>query len=354
VLMTRLMTRLAGVTACLIVAGFSAAPVLASSVTLQTALGEVEIDLFEVETPQTVANFLNYVNDGDYANTFIHRSVPGFVIQGGGFAFIDGAVEPVPTDPPVANEPGISNLRGTIAMAKLGDDPNSATSQWFINLGDNSENLDAQNGGFTVFGQVTKGMDVVDAIAALPVWDAGSSFSDLPLINYPGNPTPVTEEYLVKTDITEDGVESRFEISAGMNDAWYDIDTDGQGFYMVVYPNIEVMSVAWFTFDTERPDESVSAMLGGPGQRWLTAQGSFTGNRAELTIYSTEGGVFDSGEPAPASREDGTMVVEFTDCTLGSVTFDIPSVDRQGVIPIQRLATDNVAMCEQLSGIPTE
>jgi cyclophilin family peptidyl-prolyl cis-trans isomerase len=354
VLMTRLMTRLAGVTACLIVAGFSAAPVLASSVTLQTALGEVEIDLFEVETSQTVANFLNYVNDGDYANTFIHRSMPGFVIQGGGFAFIDGAVEPVPTDPPVVNEPGISNLRGTIAMAKLGDDPNSATSQWFINLDDNSENLDAQNGGFTVFGQVTSGMDVVDAIAALPVWNAGSTFNELPMIDYPGNPTPITEEYLVMTDISEDGVESGFAITAGMNDAWYDIETNGQGFYIVVYPNLEVMSVAWFTFDTERPDESASAMLGGPGQRWLTAQGSFTGNRAELTIYSTEGGVFDSGEPAPASREDGTMVVEFTDCTLGSVTFDIPSVDRQGVIPIQRLATDNVAMCEQLSGIPTE
>ncbi len=116
----------------------------------------MEIDLFEEETPETVANFLNYVNDGDYANTFIHRSVAGFVIQGGGFTFIDGERQSVPTDPPVVNEPGISNLRGTIAMAKLSGDPNSATSQWFINLADNAENLDGQNGGFTVFGQVTR------------------------------------------------------------------------------------------------------------------------------------------------------------------------------------------------------
>ena len=230
--MTRLNTRLAGVTACLIAAVLSAAPVLASSVTLETPLGEVEIDLFEVETPQTVANFLKYVNDGDYANSFIHRSVEGFVIQGGGFTFREGELDLVPTDPPVVNEPGISNLRGTIAMAKLADDPNSATSQWFINLADNSENLDAQNGGFTVFGQVTKGMDVVDAIAAVQVWNAGGQFNELPLIDYPGAPEPLTEEYLVMTNVTEDGQESGFEITAGMNDAWYDIETDGQGFYM--------------------------------------------------------------------------------------------------------------------------
>ena len=351
---TRLKTRLAGVTACFIAVMLSAVPVLASSVTLETPLGEVEIDLFEVETPQTVANFLKYVNDGDFANSFIHRSVEEFVIQGGGFTYSEGAPDSVPTDPPVVNEPGISNLRGTIAMAKLSGDPNSATSQWFINLADNSENLDAQNGGFTVFGQVTKGMDVVDAIAAVQIWNAGGQFNELPLIDYPGPPEPVTEQYLVMTNITEDGQENGFAITAGMNDAWFDIETNGQGFYIVVYPDVEVMSVAWFTFDTERPDESVNALLGGPGQRWLTAQGSIMGNRAELTIYSTEGGVFDSGEPAPASREDGTMVVEFANCFSGTVTFDIPSVDRQGVIPIQRVANDNVELCEQLSGIPAE
>lgn len=343
---TRLMTRMAGVTSCLALLLVSAAPVLASSVILQTTLGEVEIELFDEETPLTVANFLNYVNDGDYADSFIHRSVKDFVIQGGGFTYIDDLVGEVPADPPVTNEAGISNLRGTIAMAKLGGDPDSATSQWFINLGDNSANLDGQNGGFTVFGQVTSGMDVVDAIADLPVYNAGAPFSDLPMIDYPGGGEPITREYLVMTDIMQ---VSDFPITAGMNDAWFDMETNGQGFYIVVYPDLQIMSVAWFTFDTERPDESVIALLGGAGQRWLTAQGGIMGNRAELTIYSTEGGVFDSGDPAPASREYGTLVVEFTDCTTGTVTYDIPSLSLQGVIPIQRVALDNVALCQQLT-----
>lgn len=151
-------------------------------------LGEIDIQLFDGEKPKTVANFLSYVNNGNFKNSIIHRSVPGFVVQGGGF-FLDGtSLKPMSVRSPVVNEPGISNLRGTIAMAKLGGDPNSATSQWFINLGDNSANLDAQNGGFTVFGAVLgNGMNVVDAIAGLNVYNAaaqlGGTFTELPLRN---------------------------------------------------------------------------------------------------------------------------------------------------------------------------
>jgi peptidyl-prolyl cis-trans isomerase A (cyclophilin A) len=98
-------------------------------------------------------------------------------------------VSAIAQNPPVVNEfdSSRSNVRGTIAMAKLGGDPNSATSGWFFNLADNSTNLDFQNGGFTVFGKVIgNGMDVVDAIAALPVYNAGGAFTDLPLIGYTG------------------------------------------------------------------------------------------------------------------------------------------------------------------------
>jgi cyclophilin family peptidyl-prolyl cis-trans isomerase len=105
------------------------------------------------------------------------------------------------TNPAVTNEPVYSNVRGTIAMAKLGNDPNSATSQWFINLANNAANLDDQNGGFTVFGEVTAGMDVVDAIAALPLYDFGSAFTNLPLQNYSAadfaNSVPVDNTHLV-------------------------------------------------------------------------------------------------------------------------------------------------------------
>ncbi|MFA6133753.1 MAG: peptidylprolyl isomerase [Phycisphaerae bacterium] len=149
-----------------------------------TSMGAFDVELYDSNTPITVANFLNYVNDGDYTSTFIHRSIPGFVVQGGGFGTDDTTDWFVPADAPILNEPGISNLRGTIAMAKLDGDPNSATSEWFINLEDNLS-LDSQNGGFTVFGHVIgDGMNVVDAIAALQVYDASEiygAFDNLPL-----------------------------------------------------------------------------------------------------------------------------------------------------------------------------
>ena len=161
-----------------------------SSVTIETQRGDITIELFADDAPQTVANFLNYVNDGDYADMLFHRLVPGFVLQGGGFTVTDPAVcgnpcnvnevdtsrfGEVPTDPPVVNEFMRSNLTGTVAMAKLGGDPNSATSQFFVNLKDNSSNLDFQNGGFTVFGQVTD-MTVVEDIASLGTINLSSQF----------------------------------------------------------------------------------------------------------------------------------------------------------------------------------
>lgn len=172
----------------------------------------VDIKLFDELAPGTVSNFLTYVGDTDYSDSFIHRVVydanripPGFVIQGGGFTFNPllndgsfsydkvndlylGGLQEVPEDLPVQNEFGKSNTRGTIAMAKLGSDPDSATSQWFINLADNSSNLDNQNGGFTVFGEVIgNGMSIIDSIATTSVFnntDIQSAFGTLPLINY--------------------------------------------------------------------------------------------------------------------------------------------------------------------------
>ena len=336
---------------CLTMAILFSGPAIATNVVMQTPFGEVEIELFDEDAPATVANFLNYVNDGDYANSFIHRSVPGFVVQGGGFSFIDGDVVAIPSDPPVINEPGISNLRGTISMAKVGGDPNSATNQWFFNLADNSANLDNSNGGFTVFGRVTgNGMEVIDQIAALEIWKFDSPFGELPLIDYPGSGA-VTEDHLVMIDIEEI---NDFPINPGLNDAWFNPDTNGQGFLIIVFPHIEQIFLAWFTYDTVRPDDSVTAMLGEPGHRWLTAQGPYAGNKAVLDIVVSEGGIFDSGTPAPIPRPDGTIVLEFSDCTAGTITYNIPSVDRQSVIPIERVTPDNVALCETLAAPTAE
>ncbi|NLF07841.1 MAG: choice-of-anchor D domain-containing protein [Pirellulaceae bacterium] len=154
-----------------------------------------DVELFDADAPVTVANFLKYVNNGLYDDTIIHRDVQGFVTQGGGFKPIveDGFVtelQPIPTYEPIQNEfsPTRSNLGGTIAMAKFENDPDSATSQWFVNIGDNSANLDFQNGGFTVFGQVLgEGMTLINAVNSLPKYDLsnnfGGAFSAVPLFD---------------------------------------------------------------------------------------------------------------------------------------------------------------------------
>jgi peptidyl-prolyl cis-trans isomerase A (cyclophilin A) len=159
---------------------------LATTVQFQTVLGDFEVNLFDKTTPKTVENFLAYVKAASYTNTIVHRSVSGFIVQGGGYSY-QGKLPlvTITQNAKVQNEPVYSNLRGTIAMAKLGNDANSATNQWFISLADNSANLDKQNGGFTVFGQVTgNGMAIVDAIAALSRFNMGTGFDTIPLRNY--------------------------------------------------------------------------------------------------------------------------------------------------------------------------
>lgn len=177
-------------------------------VRFETSLGDFEVELFNDDAPLTVANFLNYVEDDDYVDSIFHRSVNDFVVQGGGFTW--PGFEDVPTDPPVQNEYWTENVRGTISMAKLGGDPDSATSQWFFNLVDNPS-LDTQNGGFTVFGQVLgDGMDVIDAIAAVPIYDKsdlGTAFGELPLIDYTPDDAVLRENLVIvdSIEVLEDG-----------------------------------------------------------------------------------------------------------------------------------------------------
>lgn len=142
-----------------------------SAVRVSTTLGSMDFILFDDATPATVANFMNYVTAGKYTGVAFHRSISNFVIQGGGFKGTGTGTQftSVVTSPPVVNEPGVANLRGTVSMAKVGGNPNSATSQFFVSVADNRENLDYQNGGFTVFARVAgNGMAVAEAINALP------------------------------------------------------------------------------------------------------------------------------------------------------------------------------------------
>lgn len=157
-------------------------------VRMHTTQGLIDFKLLDDEAPLTVANFLAYVNGGDYASVMVHRSVPGFVIQSGGYRWPDGgSPAKITSRGNVKNEFSAtrSNLRGTVAMAKIGGNPDSATSEWFVNLANNAANLDNQNGGFTVFARVTTpGMVVADRIAALRTVNAGSPYTDLPVVNW--------------------------------------------------------------------------------------------------------------------------------------------------------------------------
>ncbi len=159
----------------------SAAPV----VKIETSLGTITLALDRTLAPATVDNFVAYVRAGHYDGTAIYRVEPGFVIQMGSYD-ADGAFRA--GNAPIALETanGLSNLRGTVAMARTGD-PNSATSEFFINLADNT-GLDATAGaapnttGYAVFGTVTEGMDVVDRIAAVPLGGKGPMPGAAPLV----------------------------------------------------------------------------------------------------------------------------------------------------------------------------
>jgi M6 family metalloprotease-like protein len=139
-----------------------------------------------------------------------------------------------------------------------------------------------------------------------------------------------------------------FEMNAGLNDAWFYPATNGQGFFITVFPDIAYVSLSWFTYDTERPHESVAAKLGEPGHRWLMALGSYSDNQAVMDVSITSGGVFDT--PTDVTEvNDGSIILTFTGCENGAIEFDIPSIDRQGIVPIQRVVGDNIALCEAIA-----
>lgn len=177
-------------TASIPLSGHFSDPDAESAVRVATNIGDMDFILFDSITPLTVSNFMAYASAGDYVDTVFHRSVPGFVVQGGAFRPDPGtgpaAYVSVPTRPQVPNEPGLSSVRATISMAKLGAEspgggPDSATNQFFINLANNGPILNNQNGGFTVFGRVTlPGMAVADQMASLPRGDYNITLNGSP------------------------------------------------------------------------------------------------------------------------------------------------------------------------------
>jgi len=199
-------------------------------VRVTSTFGDFTLELFDDQTPNTVNNFLGYVDRGDYDMTVVHRSVNDFVIQVGAYNWLGDCVNESPLpgvncsasfteqQAPVVNEPVVSNTEGTIAMAKVDGNPNSATSQWFINLGDNSENLDNQNGGFTAFGRVLgEGLSVARAINDLEERNIGGAASEMPVRNLSSG-LPKTENLVLMSAYRVDRFSTAmhvFEYSSG-------------------------------------------------------------------------------------------------------------------------------------------
>jgi len=137
-------------------------------------------------------------------------------------------------------------------------------------------------------------------------------------------------------------------INPGMSDAWFNPATNGQGFFIIVYEDIGSVFLAWFTYDVERPPEDYVAILGEPGHRWVTAFGPFEGDTAMLDVTVSSGMVFDSPEPAVQNAPGGTITVTWNSCTSATLTYDLTSAG-QGEIELERVANDNVILCEALS-----
>ena len=169
------------------------APALAQKVRLATSLGDIVVELDQAKAPKTVDNFLQYVNAGHYDGTVFHRVIDNFMIQGGGMK-ADMSEKPTRAPIPLESRNGLTNLRGTLAMARTMD-PNSATAQFFINLKDNAflDQANSRDGnGYAVFGKVVAGMDVVDKIKAVPTGSKG------PHQNVPLEPVTIRKASLEK------------------------------------------------------------------------------------------------------------------------------------------------------------
>ncbi len=152
-------------------------------------------------------------------------------------------------------------------------------------------------------------------------------------------------------DATAIFVFTQFVMNPGLNDAWYNPATTGQGFFITIFPDLGFATLAWFTYDTELPPIDATANLGDPGHRWMTAGGVIENDHATMDIEFTSGGIFDAASDIVRTEppgSDGTLKLKFDNCSSGSIEYDIKTIDAQGTVPIQRVATDNVPLCDAL------
>jgi MYXO-CTERM domain-containing protein len=275
-------------------------------ITYGTNQGTIDIELLDDQVPATARNFLNYAGrhayQGGYSNSIIHRTArnylvagaPIFAIQGGGHTFFPNPFIPdsilfqrITAGDAIRNEfsPSRPNIRGTISMAKLGGQPDSATSEWFINVTDNPflDDPSDPSGGYTVFGHVLAGMDVVDEIASLPIYNGAAqppnyaAFGELPTYLFDPAAAPLKANNLVlvsnipniKSATTSTGTLTTFTADVDMVfDTLQTVDTN--------------TALTWLTSFTSPPDESVHF---NNGMFTLTLSGVMGANGRSVTLY---------------------------------------------------------------------
>jgi len=242
------------------------------AVCVDTNAGEFCMELLPEVAPNTVSNFLNYISSGRYDDTLVHRTVPNFVIQGGGYS-ASPLGSSIPRDAAVVNEFELSNLRGTVAMARASGQVNSATSEWFVNVVNNTQ-LDTVDGGFTVFARIISGMPVVDAISVLPRVNLqnslGGAFGELPLTDQDNDGVDADDVVLVSriyvTDVivddsdsvdngpgdggTDDGIETTTEFSTFSNSFSLPVRIGNEMYRVIMVQDTQVPGIVFSVITT--------------------------------------------------------------------------------------------------------
>ncbi len=268
-----------------------------AAVRMVTSKGNLDVILHQSLTPATVANFLGYATRGDYTDVLFHRAPTGFVIQGGGYKSYASpdVFEAVTAQPPVLNEPGISNVAGTIAMAKVADNPDSATSEFFFSLGDNAANLDNQNGGFTVFGRVSASSlsGTLTTLAYVPVANydvklrsggvtpssANFAFSDMPIDQTPPPPA-VDQTKLIKILSVDSLPVLSYAVTSPPNPSFATASINGSNLEITgVAPGTTSLSVTATDLDGNSIPQTIQVTVSQAFGEWASGSG-LTGDEA--------------------------------------------------------------------------
>ena len=183
-------------------------------------------------------------------------------------------------------------------------------------------------------------------------WSFQQTFNEPGVIHYHcevhSSPEQDINEFMNGRITVQAAEEEPFLINVAMTDAWFFPDTAGQGFFIIIWEDKKLVFLSWFTYDTERPPDSVMADLGEPGHRWLTALGPYEDDTALLDVFLSSGMIFDSPEPPVETQrlEGASIEIVWTGCNEAVLKYNIPTSGVMGEIPLQRIVLDNVPACE--------